>query len=498
MNDERQSHERFYALDSFRGLAALIVALGHAELAGIYLPLTVIAVDFFFVLSGFVLAHRYFYANWSPTSLKGFLWQRVIRLWPLHVVMTIIIVVYDLLSGVPAKPDLAWRAFHSIFLTNLAGFSVPSLNPPSWSISAEIIVNVIFVGLLINRRFFILIGCLLSYAALAHSSRQMGGIYQLEYGFIALGLLRCFGGFLLGVLCYDVYQYFRGQDNEGLDFPMWMMNLTEASLIFVLGCLGTFHSVLPYSSFIFVATLSIIIIVFANGRGFISKILKNKLLVYLGTISYSIYLVHFVLFYVVRDNLKLFPNEGVALIIFLALVILFSHLSYEFVEKPSIKYFRGFKNDEREFKIRFVYASCICLSFFGFFIAFSAVDNIKKDRHKLEKLLQKVDDANRKPIYLRSGSDFVDVYKLGRNFLFVYPNCGLKTIRRSYVLESFDKVEGKVDRKMVRTNPILNKFGSVCAGLAIAPKGTDWVTIRRVSLRGEPKMTTDKIMIADK
>jgi hypothetical protein len=55
-----------------------------------------------------------------------------------------------------------------------------------------------------------------------------------------------------------------------------------------------------------------------------------------------------------------------------------------------------------------------------------------------------------------------------------------------------------VDRKMVRTNPILNKFGSVCAGLAIAPKGTDWVTIRRVSLRGEPKMTTDKIMIADK
>jgi hypothetical protein len=59
-------------------------------------------------------------------------------------------------------------------------------------------------------------------------------------------------------------------------------------------------------------------------------------------------------------------------------------------------------------------------------------------------------------------------------------------------------VEGKVDRKMVRTNPILNKFGSVCAGLAIAPKGTDWVTIRRVSLRGEPKMTTDKIMIADK
>ena len=76
---------RFSALDSFRGICALLVALFHLSAAShfFYLPFVRnagIFVDFFFVLSGFVLAHAYSHKIQTAEDLKIFLIRRVGRL----------------------------------------------------------------------------------------------------------------------------------------------------------------------------------------------------------------------------------------------------------------------------------------------------------------------------------------------------------------------------------------------------------------------------------
>jgi peptidoglycan/LPS O-acetylase OafA/YrhL len=87
---ETELHRRFRVLDSWRGIAALIVAFGHIKTSGWLstLPLATTSyrfVDFFFVLSGFVIAYSNkdkLYSN--PSAIGSFLINRVARLWPLH------------------------------------------------------------------------------------------------------------------------------------------------------------------------------------------------------------------------------------------------------------------------------------------------------------------------------------------------------------------------------------------------------------------------------
>ena len=80
---------RFAALDSLRGLCALAVVLFHFRTDGVLTNLAPIRrgwmfVDFFFVLSGFVLAHAYFGRIGRQVAPLRFLGLRLGRIYPLH------------------------------------------------------------------------------------------------------------------------------------------------------------------------------------------------------------------------------------------------------------------------------------------------------------------------------------------------------------------------------------------------------------------------------
>ncbi|MEO8702134.1 MAG: acyltransferase, partial [Kofleriaceae bacterium] len=89
---------RFEALDAWRGICALIVAVEHLSITNVLHANEFVRhgarfVDFFFVLSGFVIAHAYRERlARGVAEARRFLWRRVGRLWPLHIAILLALI----------------------------------------------------------------------------------------------------------------------------------------------------------------------------------------------------------------------------------------------------------------------------------------------------------------------------------------------------------------------------------------------------------------------
>ena len=95
--------KRFYALDAFRGLAALLVFLYHMPNLSIitgnpFVRGSAIFVDLFFVLSGFVIYHNYKNKIQSLNLGKAFIIKRLKRIFPLHIYTLLIILVLEIIK----------------------------------------------------------------------------------------------------------------------------------------------------------------------------------------------------------------------------------------------------------------------------------------------------------------------------------------------------------------------------------------------------------------
>jgi peptidoglycan/LPS O-acetylase OafA/YrhL len=156
----------FRVLDGWRGIAALLVALFHLNLLSAIYSLDLVRnaflfVDFFFVLSGFVITHSYAERLASAEGVGTFAIRRLGRLWPLHVVVLIAFVLAE-----SAKAFLAARGA-SFYAAPFTGANAPATipldlffaqpfgivqgltwNPPSWSIGAEFWTYLVFAAVI--------------------------------------------------------------------------------------------------------------------------------------------------------------------------------------------------------------------------------------------------------------------------------------------------------------------------------------------------------------
>jgi len=145
----------FTVLDSFRGICACIVALSHFNANSFINGSTLLDrgspyVDFFFVLSGFIIFANYEDKLKQGTQIRDFIWLRLGRLYPLHFAVLLAFILVDVLQIVfdfgqsavyapfsaPGETPQAILAMlflaHSLGLTDILAF-----NGPSWSISVE-------------------------------------------------------------------------------------------------------------------------------------------------------------------------------------------------------------------------------------------------------------------------------------------------------------------------------------------------------------------------
>lgn len=158
--------ERFALLDGLRGIAAFAVILDHTptNFIGELIPGRYLAVDFFFVLSGFVLAHAYgkrLEGGWSTLS---FMRARVIRLYPLYLAglaIGVSLVMVGILRGWDATPIGqvgVFVLFGLLFLPappiyDFGGGQLYPFNGPAWSLFFELLVNLTYglIARVLNR-----------------------------------------------------------------------------------------------------------------------------------------------------------------------------------------------------------------------------------------------------------------------------------------------------------------------------------------------------------
>ena len=362
---------KFRALDSFRGVAALMVAYFHTVFIFADRPAILanaaMFVDFFFILSGFVMTHAYRDRIAAGLAFGEYFALRLGRLLPLHVVVMLAWVpfVYSCqncvaLSGAFIATHTAETFATNLFLLNSFGL-LPFLswNYPSWSIGAELIAYIVFfvVVLSLKRRLSPIVAlalAALSYLWLAGATEET---LRRTYD---LGALRCLGGFFLGVAIYGFHE----RINEN-----WRpAALAEAATLFVVVlALGRPIETILHELAIF-AAFGLVVLVFARSTGPVARSLATPMPALLGRISYSVYMLHalviqmsFVIGIGLWDLsvLVVDPTVGqtraflvtayapILNVLALLLVVALSVLSYWFIEAPCRRAVRTMVDNQR-------------------------------------------------------------------------------------------------------------------------------------------------------
>ena len=358
---------RFTALDSWRGICALMVALYHAPIEAPMRNTPLIGngylyVDFFFVLSGFVMTHAWAARITDSASALRFLIRRWGRLWPLHAATLAFLLVLEYVKFVAGQAGL-WHggAFQGgntgwALLTNLLLIHAWHLhqgiywNFPSWSVSTEWAAYLVFAGVVLAAgRGWIAaisaIGAACAAAFLWLSPETVDATFN-------YGVLRCLAAFALGVLTYGAWSKLR-------DLPMPVASALQvvalASVVLALLYLGS-----GPASHLALLPFALAVLAFAFPVGVLARPLAIAPMRALGDWSYSIYLNHTCVIMVMkmiatfgvlifapswlhmRDDALIFSAgwlSNLAVVAYASALIAISALTYRWIEQPAQGWF---------------------------------------------------------------------------------------------------------------------------------------------------------------
>lgn len=290
---------RFYTLDAMRGAAAILVVLFHSgDVALRVVPGGYLAVDFFFALSGLVIAKAYEQRLRDGLSLGRFMTDRLIRLWPMFILGVSFALVKDLARIVVHDPgalslsDLLRALGAEVFMmpSPVNGKDLFPLNGPAWSLFFELLINVAFALFMFKtRRVWLLpivaVGAALVIAStLGAGNTNVGWSWQTSPG----GLGRVTFAFTVGVIIHRL----------GVAQPVrrsWFMALPIVALgaLMMLPITGSWR--VPFD--LTVALLVSPALLILGGRWQVPDRLERACEV-LGDLSYPLYAIHFPLLFV--------------------------------------------------------------------------------------------------------------------------------------------------------------------------------------------------------
>ncbi len=326
------------ALTGARGIAAWFVVLYHIRGAISGVPATglailakgYLAVDFFFLLSGFVI-----WLTWHDRLRERgavlFLRKRIARIWPLHLVMLGFGVVLALLLLATGRADPVAFPFwelpvHLLLLQEWGLTDRLSWNVPAWSISAEAAAYLLFplvLALIDWRRWSTPLLVAVVAALLGGLHLAMRNAASLGTDIPSFGTLRCLVEFGVGSIVAALW--FR---RPGASPWPWLVSSGALLSLWIVGAKETL--IVP-------AGLAALLMSFALSAERAGNPLEGRTVNWLGRISYATYLGHFLLWRAfklafVNDVTTIPPSNIIA---FLLLVLASSALLYHLVERPA-------------------------------------------------------------------------------------------------------------------------------------------------------------------
>ncbi|MDD4399713.1 MAG: acyltransferase, partial [Dysgonamonadaceae bacterium] len=348
-------------LDGLRGVAALMVILYHVFEGFATSPIDqrfnhgYLAVDFFFVLSGFVVGYAYD-DRWKKMSTKDFFKRRLIRLHPMVVMGAILGAITFVIQGSVQWDGTQVPFYLLIVAFILTIFMIPAipgtgpevrgngemfpLNGPSWSLFFEYIGNILY-ALFIRRLSTKALGILVGISGISLASFA---IFNLSgYGNLGVGWTladyNLLGGFLRMIFAYSagllISRNFKPMHIRG---AFWKCSIAIVILLSVphLGAKGALWMNGLYDT---LCTLVFFpILVYMGASGVTTDKASSKINKFLGDISYPLYMVHYPFMYLFyawlwKNNLTFSETWPVAIVLVLG-CILIAYLSLKFYDEP--------------------------------------------------------------------------------------------------------------------------------------------------------------------
>lgn len=331
------------ALTGLRGIAAWAVVLFHLRngMKALVPPEAIatlyyghLAVDLFFVLSGFVIwlnyAERLRGGGW--TAARQFWWRRLARVWPLHALLLAAFVGYAAALTLHGSDttEFPWAQLplHLLLVQDWGWANALHWNYPAWSISAELAAYLLFPAVVAARWQHWPTGFLLALAAALAAALYLlfaaFGFARLSEGISELGLWRCLIGFSLGNILGVLWL-------RRPAAPAWPWGLVCAAWLALAWALD-----LPPTATV-PAALFTGLMALALDRGPCARLLAAPPLRYLGEISYSTYLAHYLLLALFRQVFidASLQFSWIEVGGYLALVLAVSAVLFRTVEQPA-------------------------------------------------------------------------------------------------------------------------------------------------------------------
>jgi peptidoglycan/LPS O-acetylase OafA/YrhL len=358
MNSYTQTKPHYEILDGLRGVAAIMVLGFHICEAypNQMLPHAYLAVDFFFVLSGFVIGYAYD-DRWGKMSVGNFLKRRIFRLHPMVIFGTMLGVVLFYFSASTIFPLVANTPLWKVLLYALLGMLLiptpPSvdirgwqemytLDAPTWSLAFEYVANALY-ALFVRKFSTLLLAILVSLAACATlyltlSQGDVIGGWELSGRHLQVGFTRLMYPFFAGLLLFRLGKVIRvpraflwsslllvavlAAPRVGGESKLWLNGIYEAAVI--------------------LAIFPLIVAMGAGGK--VRGKRAARLCTLLGDMSYPIYLVNYPLCYIhigwISDTKYTFTQAGWAPYAVFAGTILISYLALKLYDMPLRRWLR--------------------------------------------------------------------------------------------------------------------------------------------------------------
>lgn len=335
---------RISEIDALRGIACLMVVYNHfgnyPEVGSPASCIGCIGVDLFFIISGFVIS----LTIQNNSNWKYFLINRFSRLFPVYWTCAILSVLTYLVSYSYINEPAPTNYLFKTLLVNLSMVqfytSFPNIDGSYWTLIIELLFYVFILSfLIINKKHLIeTVGtlCLLFPLGLILFYQQIIGNESINHLINSVPLLAYFPLFFSGILLFKI-------KFENKNILKWV--LLFFCFLLQLFLFNKFYSNSPQLTFLqYSVTLSIIygaFVLYINDK---LSFIVNKPTVWLGSISYCLYLIHQsigsqVILPFLHNYLLI--NFWIAFILTIGIIFLISHLILTYIEKPSIAFIRN-------------------------------------------------------------------------------------------------------------------------------------------------------------